>query len=290
MKAIKKGIIYAFLAVFLFSTVGVGFKLAVSRIDSFSVAVMLGLLATLALLIYLIVVGKARRIIPELNKHAWFFLIAGIIGLGIQQITYLKGYQLLPASQVVVLFNSYPLLMVLISTLFFREKISFKSVLCVLVGFLGVYILISKGTLLKLDLNLGTLITFAAALSWALFSVLIKHKKFDVEIGMFFFNLFGVLFLIALIPFFPVNFQITFTELAGLTYLGVFTMALAFVLWNRALHYAPTSLCSNIVLMTPLLSVLLIFLVLKEPIVLSQLLGLVLIVGSVLLNISITKK
>ena len=290
MNKIKKGIIYALIAVFLFSTVGVGFKLAVSRIDSFSVAVMLGLLATLALFFYLIIAGKSSRIIPEFKKHYWFFLIAGVIGLGIQQITYLKGYQLLPASQVVVLFNSYPLLMVLISALFFRERMSFKSVLCVLIGFLGVYILISKGTLLKIDLTVGTLITFAAALSWALFSVLIKHKKFDVEIGMFFFNLFGVLFLAALIPLIPVNFQITLTEFAGLAYLGIFTMALAFVLWNQALHYAPTSLCSNIVLMAPLLSMLLIFLILKEPIALSQILGLVLIVSSVLLNINITKK
>jgi len=290
MNVTKKGIIYAFLAVFLFSTVGVGFKLAVSQIDSFSVAVMLGLLATLALLLYLVVAGKAGRILPELKTHFWFFLIAGIIGLGIQQITYLKGYQLLPASQVVILFNIYPLLMVLISALFFRERVSFKSVLCVLIGFLGVYILISKGTLLTIDLTIGTLITLGAALSWALFSVLIKHKKFDVEIGMFFFNLFGVLFLISLIPFFPVSFKVSLAEFAGLVYLGVFTMALAFVLWNRALHYAPTSLCSNIVLMTPLLSILLIFLVLKEPIVLSQIVGLVLIVGSVFLNIAVTKK
>ncbi len=287
---LKRGVWYAFLAVFLWATLGVGFKLAVSRVDSFLVAVYVGFLATLALFFYILFTGSVKRVWPEFKKHPLFYFIAGIIGLGLQQILYLKGYALLPASNVVILFYSYPLFMVLLCTLFFKERVSFKSLCCVLVGFVGVYVLIAKGTLLMIDVGFGTLVTVLAALSWALFSVLIKHKKFDIILGMFFFNLFGFLFLVAMIPFFGFSLHLNFTEFFGMIYLAVFPTAIAFVLWNKALHRIPISLCSNIALLTPLLSIILIFIFLKESLFISQLVGLLLIVGSVFVNVNITQK
>ncbi len=282
----KRGLVFALLTVFLWATLGAGLKLAVSRQDSFVVCVYIGFFATLALLIWLFIKGKASKIYAEFMKHPWFFILTGIIGLCLQQVFYLKGYQLLPASQVVIIFYLYPLLMVLLSWLFFKEHTSWKSVFFILIGFSGVYVLISKGTLLTIDLSLGVIVTLLAALSWALFSVLIKQKKFDIDVGMFLFNLFGFLSLVAIIPFFSFTLSVTFSEVLGMIYLAVFPTAIAFVLWNNALRALKTSICSNIALLTPLLSIIIIFLVLKEQIVMFQVIGLLLIVGSVFLTLN----
>ena len=285
----KKGIVYAIIAVFLWATLGVGFKLAVSRLDSFVVAIYVGFFSTIALLVNLVIQKKIGLLFKSFYKNYIFFIVVGIIGLGIQQILYLKGYQLLPASQVVILFYLYPLFMVLLSGIFFKERTSIKSYLFILIGFIGVYFLISKGTLLSINLSTGIIVTLLASLSWALFSVLIKHKKFDIDIGMFLFNLFGLVFLVLMIPFFSFTFNILTNEIIGMIYLGIFPTAIAFISWNKSLNLTKTHICSNIALLTPLISLILIVIILKEEIHISQLIGLVMILVSVFLNLRYDK-
>jgi drug/metabolite transporter (DMT)-like permease len=282
----SKGMFYAFLAVFLWGTMGTTIKLIVARVDSFSAAVYTGLFATIALFIYLIITKKTKELIIELKKHYLFFIIEGVIGLGIQQVFYLKAFQLLPASQVVIVFYSYPLVMIILSGLILKEKTSLLSTFFVLLGFFGVYVLASNGTFIKLDINTGLIVTLMASLSWGLFSVLIKLRKVNAEISMFLFNLFGFVSLIALVPLFGFNCFITLTETLGILYLALIPTALAFVLWNKALQLTRTSICSSISLLTPLISLAIISLVLKEKINFDQIIGLIIIVGSVFLNIT----
>ncbi|MBI5066068.1 DMT family transporter [Candidatus Woesearchaeota archaeon] len=287
MKNSTKGIMYALLAVALWATLGVGFKLAVTSLDSFSATVFVGFFATLFLFLYLLISKKLFKIWSVFKLHPLFFIFTGIIGLGIQQILYLKGYSLLPASTTVIIFYLYPLLMILLSAIIYKEKTSLKSFLLVLFGFLGVIVLLSKGTLLKIDLSMGVLITFLASLSWALFSVLIKNKKFDVDVGMFFFNSFGLLSLLFAAPFFGLNFDVSVLSWVGLIYLGVFPTAIAFLLWNKALCLSKTSTCSNIALLTPPLSMVLIILILGEKLSVWQVIGFVIILTSVYLNVKV---
>jgi len=285
-----KGIFYAFLAVFLWGTMGTTIKLIVTRVDSFSVAVYTGLFATIALFIALILTKKTKELIRELKEHYLFFIIVGVIGLGIQQIFYLKAFQLLPASQVVIVFYLYPLFMIIFSSLILKEKTSLVSMFFVLLGFFGVYILASNGTFIKLDINTGLIFTLLASLSWGLFSVLIKLRQINAEISMFVFNLSGLVFLIALVPLFGFNCSITLTETLGILYLALIPTALAFVLWNKALYLTRTSICANISLLTPLFSLVIITLVLKEKINFNQIAGLIMILGSVFLNINFGNK
>lgn len=286
----SKGIFYAFLAVFLWGTMGTTIKLIVTRVDSFSVAVYTGLFATIALFVFLILTKKRKELIRELEEHYLFFIIVGAIGLGIQQIFYLKAFQLLPASQVVIVFYLYPLFMIIFSGPILNEKTSLVSIFFVLLGFFGVYILASNGTFIKLDINAGLIFTLLASLSWGLFSVLIKLRQINAEISMFFFNLSGLVFLVALVPLFGFNCSITLTETLGILYLALIPTALAFVLWNKALYLTRTSICANISLLTPLFSLVIISLVLKEKINFNQIIGLIIILGSVFLNINFGNK
>jgi drug/metabolite transporter (DMT)-like permease len=290
MKMGSKGIVYAFLAVFLWGTMGTTIKLIVTRVDSFSVAVYTGLFATIALFVFLILTKKTKELIRELEEHYLFFIIVGTIGLGIQQIFYLKAFQLLPASQVVIVFYLYPLFLIIFSGPILKEKTSLVSIFFILLGFFGVYILASNGTFIKLDINAGLIFTLLASLSWGLFSVLIKLRQINAEIAMFFFNLSGLVFLVALVPLFGFNCSITLTETLGILYLALIPTALAFVLWNKALYLTRTSICANISLLTPLFSLVIISLVLKEKINFNQIIGLIIILGSVFLNINFGNK
>jgi len=285
-----KGTIYALLAVAMFATLGTGFKVAVNYLDSYSVVVWMGIFATLALFLYLAAEGQLRTVAAELRHRPLFFPLAGIIGLGVQQILCLRTYELIPASQAVILHYTYPLLMLLLARLIFREKSGWPAVVCVLLGFTGVCVLVlSGGSLGDVRFSAGVTVGLGTAFSFALFCVLIKHASFSITAGMFLFNLFGLLFLLCLLPFYRMQWTPDPGVMALLAYLGVFPTALAFILWNRALRMIPTGRSSNCALLVPILSLICIALILKEQISAMQAIGMAIVLGSVFLNVRLAK-
>ncbi|MSN25336.1 MAG: EamA family transporter [Geobacter sp.] len=286
----SKGTIYALLAVAMFATLGTGFKMAVNYLDSYSVVVWMGIFATLALFLYLAAEGQLRTVAAELRQRPLFFPLAGMIGLGVQQILCLRTYELIPASQAVILHYTYPLMMLLLARLIFREKSGWSAVVCVLLGFSGVCLLVlSGGSLGDVSFSAGVAVGLGTAFSFALFCVLIKHASFSITAGMFLFNLFGLLFLLCLLPFYRMQWMPAAGVMALLAYLGVFPTALAFILWNRALRMIPTGRSSNCALLVPILSLICIALILKEHVSIMQAIGMAIVLGSVFLNVRLAK-
>src|ERR1051326_1068789 len=138
----KRGSLCALMAVMLSATMGVGYKLSVSHLDSMVVAVYIGIFATIALLANLCWRGKLADIMLEFRRQPVFFILSGILGLGIAQIFYMQAYQQMPAARVVFLFYSYPLLMAAFSWLVFKERIGWQSALLLLLGFFGLGLLL----------------------------------------------------------------------------------------------------------------------------------------------------
>lgn len=284
-----KGTLYALLAVAMFATLGTGFKIAVTRMSSFSAVVWMGIWATAALFCLLVCQRRAGTIMTELRQRPVFFPIAGIVGLGVQQFLCLKTYEYIPASQAIILHYTYPLMMLPLSWLLFREKGDWKAVVCVALGFAGVFILVSAGGGIgDLRLSTGVAIALGTAFSFAIFCVLIKHARFTVTAGMFLLNLSGLLFLLCLLPLYPMQWAVSGMDMLLLAYLGIFPTALAFLLWNRALRMIPTGRSSNCALLVPIISLLCIALVLKEQISPLQALGMSIVLLSVFLNIRLS--
>lgn len=287
----SKGTIYALLAVAMFATLGTGFKMAVTRLDSYSVVVWMGIWATASLFVLLLQSGRVSSIAAEFRQRPLFFPLAGAIGLGVQQILCLRTYELIPASQAVILHYTYPLMMLLLSWLLFREKSGWLAMCCVALGFAGVCVMVvSGGDLGNLRLSIGVAVALGTAFSFALFCVLIKHASFPVTAGMFLFNLFGLLFLLCLMPIYPMRWAISLKDMLLLAYLGVFPTAVAFILWNKALRMIPTGRSSNCALLVPILSLAIISLVLKERIALMQAVGMAIVLTSVFLNVRLGRR
>lgn len=284
-----KGTFYALLAVAMFATLGTGFKMAVTRMSSYSVVVWIAIWATLTLFCFLIREKRVGAIVAEYRQRPLFFPVAGIVGLGVQQFLCLKTYEYIPASQAVILHYTYPLMMLLLSWLLFREKSDWWALCCVVLGFVGVFVLVSAGGGVgDLRLSIGVAVALGTAFSFALFCVLIKHASFSVTPGMFLLNLFGMLFLLCLLPLYPMQWSISGTDMLLMAYLGIFPTAVAFILWNRALRMIPTGRSSNCALLVPILSLACITVVLNERIDLMQALGMAIVLVSVFLNVRLT--
>jgi drug/metabolite transporter (DMT)-like permease len=284
-----KGTIYALLAVAMFATLGTGFKMAVTRMSSYSVVVWIAIWATLTLFCFLFRERRVGAIVSEFRQRPFFFPVAGAVGLGVQQFLCLKTYDYIPASQAVILHYTYPLMMLLLSWLLFREKSGWWALCCVALGFAGVFVLVSAGGRLgDVRMSIGVAVALGTAFSFALFCVLIKHATFSVTPGMFLLNLFGLLFLLCLLPLYPMQWSISGTDMLLMSYLGIFPTAVAFILWNRALRMIPTSRSSNCALLVPILSLVCITVVLKERIDFMQAFGMAIVLVSIFLNVRLT--
>ena len=73
--------------------------------------------------------------------------------------------------------------------------------------------------------------------------------------------------------------------LAGSVYLGIFEMGLTFVLWLKALKLSSTTAkVSNLIYLSPFISLVLIHFIVGETILLSTFVGLVFIISGILMQ------
>lgn len=82
----------------------------------------------------------------------------------------------------------------------------------------------------------------------------------------------------------------TTKEWIGLIWLGVFTSGVAYVFWQLALKYGDTSKMSNVIFITPFISLVYLVVLTGEEILLSSIIGASLIVTGVLIQNYTPKK
>jgi drug/metabolite transporter (DMT)-like permease len=101
---------------------------------------------------------------------------------------------------------------------------------------------------------------------------------------MFFYHIFGLIFAIPAVIIFSKITAVNLPQLGGLIWLGAFTTGLAFTFWFLALKYGDTAKMSNIIFLTPLLSLVWIYFLIGEKILLSSVIGLILIVTGIIIQ------
>ena len=106
-----------------------------------------------------------------------------------------------------IIYTSSPIFIILISSIFFREKINFLKVIGLCSCLVGVFIIIIKGNfslLVNLKFTIGDLWMLAAAIGWALYSVYLFYWKTNLQIFQRF-TLISFFGFISLLPFYLVE-------------------------------------------------------------------------------------
>ena len=106
-----------------------------------------------------------------------------------------------------IIYTSSPIFIILLSTIFFRDKISFLRITGLIVSLFGVLIIICKGDinlLINFKFTTGDLWITGAAIGWAIYSIfLINWKsKLDIMTRFTMISLFGAL---SLLPFYLIE-------------------------------------------------------------------------------------
>ena len=120
---------------------------------------------------------KKREI---LKKEFFKLFFLGAMGCGVcGAFPFIAGLTTSMANMGII-YTSSPVFIILLSILFFKEKVSFNRVIGLILCLIGVFIIISKGKLLyfiNFDFTSGDLWMVGASIGWALYSIYLLNWK-----------------------------------------------------------------------------------------------------------------
>ena len=125
---------------------------------------------------------KNFKIIQKEYKKLFFL---GAMGWGVcGEFPFLAG-QTTTVANMGIIYTSSPIFIILISALFFKEKITLTKIIGLVTCLIGVFAIIIKGDiefLINLRFTIGDLWMLAAAIGWALYSIYLFYWKTKLEI------------------------------------------------------------------------------------------------------------
>ena len=228
---------------------------------------------TLALLLWIKGFPKISR------KEILQVLGVGFVGYGVSLSLQFLGTKLSTAANGSLVTSATPAFVLLFAWMLLQEQITTRRLIALILATFGVIAVIDPRTAqLDPELFLGNLFLIGAAITWALYSVLVRKATQSIDVLLF--------SLIAFIGGLPVTVpagawewstvgvgEITLGVVGGVLFLGIISTALAMVLWNTAFAYLDASLASLTFFAQPIVGTLLGWLFLNEKITPLFLLG-----------------
>lgn len=282
-----KSIIFALLAVLFWSTMSSAFKVSLNYLSPFGLLFWSVLFALLSLFIVMLVQRKFR-FLTELNrKDVMRSAVMGFVNPFLYYLVLFKAYSLLRAQEAGMLNYTWPIVLVLLSVVFLKQRIGFLSLLAVFVSFLGILVISSGGNLLdmRFDEPFGVALAIGSAFLWALYWILNMKDKREAVSKILVNMLFGFVYLLLYGIIFE-GIQVPSVEgMLGAAYIGFFEMGITFVFWLLALQYAAnTAHVSNLIFLSPFMALFFISIFVGEKILPSTVVGLLLIISGIMLQ------
>ncbi len=293
MKLQKKAYLFAFAAIACWSTIGSAFKISLRWLSPVELLFWSSLTACLVLLSILLVQRKLSLLRSLTIRQVSHSALLGLLNPFLYYLVLLKGYDILPAQEAGTLNYIWPLILVLLSIPMLKQKISVKSILAILVSFAGIMIIAGHPSMVSQPAGspnpggfmhvTGVVLAIGSALFWALYWILNLKDKREAVTKLFLnfcFGFFYTFLAIALTGKFRIP---VWQGLAGAIYIGFFEMGITFVLWLNALKFSSsTAKASNLIYLSPFISLIFIHFSVGETIYRSTVTGLVFLVSGII--------
>ena len=283
----KSAYLHAVAAVLMWSTVASAFKLSLRHLDYLHLLLFSSGTAFITLWVILASQGRLSVLLTYSKRQYLYSAFLGFLNPFLYYIVLFKAYYLLPAQEALSLNYTWPLVLVLLSAPLLKQKLTLGSLAALLVSFLGVVVIGTRGDLASLSFSdpYGASLALGSSLIWASFWIFnLKDEREEVAKLFISFG-FGFLYVVVLLGFGPGIELPSLPGLGGAIYSGLFEMGLPFVVWLRALRLsASAARVSNLVFLSPFISLLLIQVIVGERILFSTLVGLSLIVAGILIQ------
>ena len=244
------------------------------------------------------VLHTCRQQWSEIKKHKWHLMTTAIFGIALFNTCAYIAAPDVPAIHL-ALFSATasPVFSIILAAVFLKEKIHLIKAAGMLISVIGIVSLLTKGGLGHLSafqFHRADLWILAAAISFAIYNILVRTKPSTLHPKTFLVVVFwiGIMFLF---PFFIYEQYQSPTEMnvkniSSLLYLGIGASLIAYLCWNAAIRRigaGRTALFGNLI---PVFSMIEAILILGEQLSLNQAISsLLIIAGLVVANSRIIK-
>jgi len=188
----------------------------------------------------LAIVLALRNGLKATRTQFWQVFGVGFVGYGLSLSLQFLGTKLSTAANGSLVTSATPAFVLLFAWLLLSERITFRKFMALLLATMGVIAVIDpRAAKLNPELFLGNMFLLGAAVTWALYSVLVRKVTQNMDVML--------LSLIAFVGGLPVVIPAGAWELnmvgvgaisigvvGGVLFLGIISTALAMVLWNNA--------------------------------------------------------
>lgn len=288
------GVVFAILAAIIWSGNFVVARGVINDIPPIALAFFRWLTGTLIITPFAF--SYFKRDLKLIRSNLIYLVIVSVLGITVYNtLIYIAGRYLPAVNLALIGTTSSPLMSIILAAIFLKERISYLRVIGLVICVAGILYLLSKGekeNLVNFQFGKGDLWILCAALSFAIYNILVRKKPAGISSLGFLFITFWIGTLL-LIPAYlieaktaaPIKWS---NNLLGMIfYLGLGNSVLSFLLWNASiakLGAARTALFGNLI---PIFSSIEAVLLLGERITNVHLIsGLLVIGGLILANMS----
>jgi len=272
--------VYAFLTVLLWSSAYVFTKIALEHFTSPTLGFLRCAVATVALTAVMLFRGTPR---PRTADLPWLIL-SGATGFALYLLAFNKGSESLNPTTSCIIISTAPICTALIARACFKESLTAAGWAATVSAFGGVVVLMLWDG--SMTLSIGVFWMLLAALLISLYNIIQRklsgrYDPLQITASSF---IAGTILLAWAMP--EVVAELRGAPAGGIgavIFLGLFPSALAYPLWVKALALAPrTSAVTNYMYLTPLLALLLEYLIMAELPGVGTFVGGVIILGSLI--------
>ena len=241
------------------------------------------------LMFYIICPKKAPH---TTKKQKIIIILAGLTGVTLYYLLENIALNYTLAANVGIINYNAPFLTAIFTFIFLKnnEKINKNFFIGFVVSIIGIWFILFNGT--KINLNpIGDILAMFSATSWAIYSILIKKiAYYNIPILLVTREtfLYGIIFMIPFIFLFDFKFDLTtffnLTNLLNLLFLGFIASGICFLMWNKSIKIIGAVKSGVYLYLIPVVTVILSSIILKEPISIYLIIGVILTILGLIIS------
>lgn len=229
-----------------------------------------------------------ERLFAKNLKDELILMLAGLCGGTLYFVTENEALKITLASNVSLILCTAPIITMFMNRIFVKDvRLSNRLFIGSAVAMIGVGFVIYNGSnILKIN-PLGDMLCIVAAVSWAIYTIIIKQldSKYSITFITRKVFLYGLICLLPMFIFEPLDFDIKVlikpVVWGNLLFLGILASFVCFLVWNIIVKKLGAVQTSNYIYLSPLVTLVTAFMVLGETISMVAIIGAVLILTGV---------
>jgi drug/metabolite transporter (DMT)-like permease len=248
----------------------------------------------MGVLVLAFAVWHLRIFKPVAARDLFLLASLGMFAIAIHQGLQATGLQFTSAASMAWIVATTPVFTALLAWLFLAEPFGVARVIGLVIAFVGVLVVVTKGVFtsdtLRLPSTTGDLLALVSALNWSIFSVASKPmlRRLPPALMMAYLMFFGWLMTL---PFFAAAQawndlpNLSIAGWSAITFLGVFCSGIAYIFWYDALAVIDASQTAAFIYLEPFVTVVVAAMILGEAFTPVALIGgLTILLGVYLVN------